>query len=101
MSFSPEQFERQFAPYGCRKRTDLGARFEIWVTGWGEPFVLRPLRDGSYDQDDCNRFTLTIARTMPLDWRTASEVFQLREAVERLTDEIRQLRSELRGVIHK
>jgi hypothetical protein len=95
VSISPEQFERRFAPYGCRKRGDLGAGFEMWATGWGMPFTLR-LHGGDYDEDDCNRLALMIAGTIPLEWRTASEVSRLREAIEGLTEEIKRLRSDLR-----
>ncbi len=98
MNLSPEQFERRFAPYGCRKRADLGAGFELWATGWDVPFTIRPLpSNGYYDQKDCNDFALVIASTIPLEWRTAIEVSKLQEAIERLTKEIQKLRGELRG----
>ena len=93
MSLSPEQFGRRFIePYGCRKLADLGAGYEAWVTGWGVEFVLRP-SDGRYDQVECNRLSLMIHRTMPIEWRTAAEVSKLREAIEELTEEIRRLRT--------
>jgi hypothetical protein len=99
MRLSPAQFEMRFVvPYGCRKVRNLDAGFELWITGWGMLFTLRPLSPGGhYDQHDCNQLVLRITGTMPLEWRTASEVSKLREAIEQLTEEIRKLRSEIRG----
>jgi hypothetical protein len=94
MNLSLEQFERRFSPYGCRRLTAV-AGIELWETGWNETFTIRRYSD-FYDGDDCNRAMLIIVRTMPLEWRTASEVSRLREAIEELTEEIRKLRGELR-----
>jgi hypothetical protein len=39
----------------------------LWVTGWDEPFTLRP-EDGYYDDFDYRRVVLLVAKTMPPDW---------------------------------
>jgi hypothetical protein len=49
MSVSPDQFERRFAPYDCRKLAGWDAGFETWTTGWGMDFTLPVLPDGHYD----------------------------------------------------
>ncbi len=36
------KLERRLAPYKCRLLTDVGAGFELWITGWNEPFTLSP-----------------------------------------------------------
>jgi hypothetical protein len=94
VSISREAFEARFASYDCRLRADYGAGLELWETGWGEGFTFQT-RDG-FDEDDCKLFALRITQSIPVEWRTASEVFRMRVAIEELTAEIRGLRRDLR-----
>jgi hypothetical protein len=89
-NFSPEQFERKFAQYGCRKMTDVAdvAGIEFWVTGWNEHFTVCRTKDGLYNGEDCVAAMVMIARTAPIEWR-------LKVAIENLTVEIQLLRSDL------
>lgn len=60
---------KKLSPYGCRYiRTD-NAGFELWETGWKEPFTLHPERDGVYDEWQYREILVKIiAGTMPPGW---------------------------------
>lgn len=56
-------------PYGCEKISQHDEGFEVWKTGWGEAFTLRPEHDGKYDMWQIQTAVVGIvARTMPPDW---------------------------------
>jgi hypothetical protein len=61
------ELERRLAPYKCRQISDVGAGVELWVTGWDEPFTLRP-EDGFYDDFDYRRILALVGKTMPPGW---------------------------------
>lgn len=59
---------KRLQPYGCKRLNGYRSGFEIWETGWGEPFSLKS-EDGTYDE--WLYFELVgglIARTIPPDW---------------------------------
>jgi hypothetical protein len=59
---------RFLAPYKCEKVRDVGG-FELWETGWGEPFTLCTAPNGEYDPADLRRvLEHVIGRTLPPGW---------------------------------
>lgn len=69
-----KEIERRFASYRCRFIRKDRAGFELWETGWGEPFTLFPERDGSYDEWQFRQvLSAVIAPTMPDDWFSSEE----------------------------
>lgn len=60
--------ERRLAPYKCRHLADLAPGFELWETGWVEPFTLYP-DDGYYDEFQYRRVLFLVAKTMPPGWK--------------------------------
>jgi len=65
---SRAELERRLSPYGCKKRADVAQGFELWTTGWDEPFTLCPDEDDHFDDFDYRRVLFLIAKTMPPAW---------------------------------
>ena len=69
------ELEKRLSPYKCRKLQDLPPGFEVWETGWGYAFSLKPDRDGSYDEWQYFQLLANvIAQTMPYDWNKQNDV---------------------------
>jgi hypothetical protein len=65
---SRDELKRRLQTYRCELIEAYPSGFELWETGWGEPFTLWP-EDGRYDE--WQYFKLVgglIAQTMPQDW---------------------------------
>jgi hypothetical protein len=59
--------EARFAPYACRLVAEI-APFELWETGWGEPFTVQA-ENGMYDEWQISRvMTYVIRKTKPPGW---------------------------------
>jgi hypothetical protein len=62
------EFERRTASYKCRLLQEHPSGFELWETGWGEPFTMWR-EDGGYEE--LAYFSLlanVIGPTMPKSW---------------------------------
>jgi hypothetical protein len=69
--FTQDEIRRKLSPYKCKLVAEFPPGFELWETGWGEPFTLYP--DGPeddlrYSDDQHRRFLMLVAKTMPPDW---------------------------------
>jgi hypothetical protein len=47
---------------------DLAPGFELWETGWSEPFTSYP-DDGYYDELQYRRAIFLLGKTMPPGWK--------------------------------
>jgi hypothetical protein len=47
---------------------DLAPGFELWKTGWSEPFTSYP-DDGYYDELQYRRAIFLLGKTMPPGWK--------------------------------
>ena len=65
------------APYGCRLVRQIEPGFELWETGWGEPFKLFPEGGGYYGEQQLPRIRAVISSTMPTDWKTRPPKLEL------------------------
>ena len=64
------ELEVRLQPYRCKMLAAYKSGFELWETGWGEPFTLWP-EDGLYDEWQYFRVLGTlISTTMPEDWNS-------------------------------
>jgi hypothetical protein len=74
MSVSRDELQKRLAAYGCKFRADIGGGRDLWIAGWGEPFVLRRWRDTeNYHESDCLDVALFVLRSMPFEWATKRE----------------------------
>ena len=65
---SQEELVDKLKPYGCRKIREISGTFELWETGWGEPFTIMPC-GGPYDFWSYTQILASvIAKTLPDDW---------------------------------
>ena len=62
------ELNRRLAPYKCKQLATVALGFELWETGWGEPFTLSP-EDGYYDEFQYRRVLVLVAKTMPPHWK--------------------------------
>jgi hypothetical protein len=63
-----DELLRRFAPYECRLLHVNPSGFELWETGWGEPFTMWP-ENGLYEE--ATYFDILagiIGPTMPSNW---------------------------------
>jgi hypothetical protein len=65
------EIERRLAPYKCKHLADLAPGFELWKTGWDEPFTLYP-EDGYYDEFQYRRVLFLVSKTMPPGWTSGN-----------------------------
>ncbi len=68
--YSREDVTRKLAPYKCTLIRSLKG-FELWETGWGEPFTLSPEEASDepyYDEQQIRRALVVMAQTMPTGW---------------------------------
>jgi hypothetical protein len=72
MNFLPRttraELLRQLRPYGCKLSTSFDVGFELWVTGWGEPFTMTIEDDGNYSQWQVDKAWQVILQTKPDSW---------------------------------
>lgn len=63
-----QELKRRLEPYRCKLLQSYSSGFELWETGWGEPFTLWA-EDGRYDEWQYFRLLGgLIAQTMPQNW---------------------------------
>jgi hypothetical protein len=67
-----EELEQKLSSYKCRLVATMAEGFELWETGWGEPFTLYPIGDGLYGDEQFRRVIVLVAATMPQDWNGAA-----------------------------
>lgn len=61
---------KNLSPYGCKFVQSFPIGFEIWETGWGYAFTLRPEGALYSFQDYQHILSAVIAATMPDNWTT-------------------------------
>ena len=66
--YARADFEKKLEPYKCKLVAKFDAGFELWETGWGEPFTLLPEQGEYFPEDQLRRFMILVAKTMPTDW---------------------------------
>ncbi len=66
--YSHEDVLKRLAPYGCKRLFSYPPGFEVWETGWGEAFTLKPEPPNQYSEDQLTRAMVVIAPTIPIDW---------------------------------
>jgi hypothetical protein len=54
--------------FGCRLVERFDAGFELWESGWAEPFTLYPDAEGGFSEDQFRAFMNFVSLTMPPDW---------------------------------
>jgi len=62
------EFEKRTASYKCRLLKEYPSGFELWETGWGEPFTMWP-EDGHYEERAYFELLANvIGPSMPQNW---------------------------------
>jgi len=74
----------------CKRSSEVGAGFEMWQIGWGEPFSLTRQSDGRYADASFVKAMLLIHKTMPHGWFFARDLALVWEAINELRDEVRR-----------
>lgn len=62
------EFEKRLASYKCRLIHKHPSGFELWETGWGEPFTMWPENDGYEEWAYFKLLADIIGPTMPQNW---------------------------------
>jgi hypothetical protein len=64
------ELEKKLRLYSCKKVADADHGVELWETGWGVPFTLKPIPHADVFDEWQLRQVLgsVIARTLPPDW---------------------------------
>jgi hypothetical protein len=62
------EFVKRLASYKCQLVQEYPSGFELWETGWGEPFTMWP-ENGRYDEwAYFELLAKVIGPTMPANW---------------------------------
>jgi hypothetical protein len=67
------EMEKRLRRYGCKFVESHPSGFEIWETGWQEPFTLWSENDRYDEWQYFNLLGKVIAQTMPSDWNSTGD----------------------------
>ena len=63
-----DELIKRLAPYGCRLIRRFPSGFELWETGWGEPFTMWPENDLYELTAYFDILARVIGPSMPANW---------------------------------
>ena len=97
MSVSREELEKRLADYGCMYVQHLAANYDRWMTGWGQPFLIKRWRDTEgYHEADCFDVMLFIFKSAPFESSVKREFGKVWGAINDLNGQVGHLRGELK-----